>query len=111
MLLPVLSLTFWRKVRYNERNASSGPAKEGKTLDEVADIAQKYADAMATISVAGRCATHPANGESFGDLGDDDMEIGMGQHGEGGGGRQPLKSSQDTISLMANALVIDIPLQ
>ena len=26
------SLSFWRKVRYNERNASSGPAKEGKTL-------------------------------------------------------------------------------
>lgn len=90
---------------------AAAAAKEGKTLDEVADIAQKYADAMATISVAVRCATHPANGESFGDLGDDDMEIGMGQHGEGGGGRQPMKSSQETIAIMANALVKDIPLQ
>jgi Dihydroxyacetone kinase len=66
---------------------------------------------MATISVAVRCATHPANGESFGDLGDHDMEIGMGQHGEGGGGRQPMKSSRETIAIMANALVKDIPLE
>jgi len=86
-------------------------AKEGKNLDEVADIAQKYADSMATIAVAARCATHPATGAEFGDLGDIDMEIGMGQHGEGGGGRQPLKTSKETIAIMANALVKDIPLE
>lgn len=86
-------------------------AKEGKSLDEVADIAQKYADSMATIAVAARCATHPATGAEFGDLGDIDMEIGMGQHGEGGGGRQPLKTSKETIAIMANALVKDIPLE
>ena len=39
------------------------------------------------------------------------MEIGMGQHGEGGGGRQPMKSSKETIAIMANALVKDIPLK
>jgi dihydroxyacetone kinase-like protein len=38
------------------------------------------------------------------------MEIGMGQHGEGGGGRQPLKTAKETIEIMANALVKDIPL-
>ncbi|MCI8993113.1 MAG: dihydroxyacetone kinase subunit DhaK [Eubacterium sp.] len=90
---------------------AAAACKESKTLEEVGDIAQKYADSMATISVAVRCATHPANGESFGDLGDHDMEIGMGQHGEGGGGRQPMKSSRETIAIMANALVKDIPLE
>lgn len=85
-------------------------AKEGKTLEEVAAVAQKYADSMATIAVAARCATHPATGAEFGDLGDIDMEIGMGQHGEGGGGRQPLKTAKETIEIMANALVKDIPL-
>ncbi|MEG2083519.1 MAG: dihydroxyacetone kinase subunit DhaK, partial [Oscillospiraceae bacterium] len=78
--------------------------------DEVADLAQKYADGMATIAVAARCATHPQTGAEFGDLGDVDMEIGMGQHGEGGGGRQPMKSAKDTIAIIANALVKDIPL-
>jgi len=90
---------------------AAAAARAGKNLDEVAEIAQRYADSMATISVAVRCATHPANGESFGDLGDEDMEIGMGQHGEGGGGRQPMKTSKETIEIMANALVKDIPLQ
>ena len=89
---------------------AAAAAKEGKSLDEVADIAQLYADSMATIAVAARCATHPATGASFGDLGEDDMEIGMGQHGEGGGGRQPMKTSKETIAIMANALVKDIPL-
>ena len=86
-------------------------AKEGRNLDEVAEIAQKYADSMATIAVAARCATHPATGAEFGDLGDVDMEIGMGQHGEGGGGRQPMKTAKETIEIMANALVKDIPLK
>ncbi len=90
---------------------AAAAAREGRNLDEVANLAQRYADSMATISVAVRCATHPANGESFGDLGDDDMEIGMGQHGEGGGGRQSMKSAKETIEIMANALIKDIPLK
>ncbi len=89
---------------------AAAAAKEGKTLDEVAAIAQRYADSMATIAVAARSATHPATGAAFGDLGDEDMEIGMGQHGEGGGGRQPMKTAKETIEIMANALVKDIPL-
>ena len=89
---------------------AAAACREGKSLDDVADLAQKYADSMATIAVAARCATHPATGAAFGDLGDVDMEIGMGQHGEGGGGRQPLKTAKETIEIMANALVKDIPL-
>lgn len=90
---------------------AAAAAREGRSLDEVAALAQRYADSMATIAVAARCATHPATGAEFGDLGDVDMEIGMGQHGEGGGGRQPMKTARETIEIMANALVKDIPLQ
>ena len=87
---------------------AASAAKEGKSLEEVSKLAQEYADSMATIAVAARCATHPANGAPFGDLGDYDMEIGMGQHGEGGGGRQEMKTSKETISIMADALIDDI---
>ena len=83
-------------------------AATGMALPELAALAQRYADSMATVAVAARCATHPQNGASFGDLGDEDMEIGMGQHGEGGGGRQPLKSAKETVEIMASALVKDI---
>lgn len=85
---------------------AAAAAAEGKTLDEVADIAQRYADSMASITVKSTDATHPQNGMSFGDLGEtDQMEIGAGQHGEGGGVRVPMASSKDTIGLIAPKLV------
>lgn len=90
---------------------AAAAAKAGKSLEEVAEIAQKFADNMATIAVAAREATHPATGAPFADLGDVDMEIGMGQHGEGGGGRQPMKSADETIEIMMNALVKDLDIK
>ena len=73
---------------------AAAAAREGKSLDEVAEIAQRYADSMASLTVKSTDATHPQNGMSFGDLGETDlMEIGAGQHGEGGGVRVPMMSS------------------
>lgn len=83
-------------------------AQAGKTLEEVAEITQRFVDNMATIAVAVRAATHPATGTPFADLGDEDMEIGMGQHGEGGGGRQKLKTADETIKIMMDALLKDL---
>ncbi len=86
-------------------------AAEGKSLEEVAAIAQRFADNMATLAVALRGATHPSTGMALADLADDEMEIGMGQHGEGGGGRQPMKTADETAEIMVNALVKDIGIQ
>lgn len=86
-------------------HVAAAAARAGKTLDEVADIAQKYADNMASVTVKVTDATHPQNGMSFGDLGETDlMEIGAGQHGEGGGIRVPMLSSKDTVATVAEAL-------
>ena len=49
---------------------AAAAAREGKTLEEVAEIAQHYADNMASITVKSTDATHPQNGMSFGDLGE-----------------------------------------
>lgn len=83
-------------------------AAEGKTLEEVAEIAQRFADNMATIAVAARGATHPTTGDMIAELGEDEMEIGMGQHGEGGGGRMPLKTADETAEIMIEALLKDL---
>ncbi|MCI9311597.1 MAG: dihydroxyacetone kinase subunit DhaK [Lawsonibacter sp.] len=78
---------------------AAAAAREGKSLDEVAAIAQRYADSMASVTVKSTDATHPQNGMSFGDLGETDlMEIGAGQHGEGGGVRVPMMSAKDTVA-------------
>lgn len=86
-------------------------AAEGKSLEEVATIAQKFADNMATIAVAAKGATHPSTGGVIAELDDDDMEIGMGQHGEGGGGRMPLKTADETAQIMLDALLKDLDIK
>lgn len=90
---------------------AAAAAKAGKSLEEVAAIAQKFADNMATIAVAARGATHPSTGEPISILGEDEMEIGMGQHGEGGGGRQKMLTADETTDIMAGALVKDLDLK
>ena len=91
---------------------AAAAAREGKSLDEVAEIAQRYADNMASITVKSTDATHPQNGMSFGDLGEtDQMEVGAGQHGEGGGVRVPMASSIDTIALIAEPLCAKLDLK
>ena len=91
---------------------AAAAARKGKSLDEVAEIAQHYADNMASITVKSTDATHPQNGMSFGDLGETDlMEIGAGQHGEGGGVRVPMASAKETVATVAEALCKNLALQ
>ena len=93
-------------------HVAAAAAREGKSLDEVAEIAQRYADNMASLTIKSTDATHPQNGASFGDLGEtDQMEIGAGQHGEGGGVRVPMMSSKDTVATVADALSKNLDLK
>jgi len=63
---------------------------------------------MRTLAVAVRTATHPSTGNPIFDLGDDEMEIGMGQHGEAGTGRMQLKSADETAAIMLQMLLDDL---
>lgn len=86
-------------------------AAQGKSLEEVCAAASRFAANMATLAVAVRGATHPATGSVIADLGEDEMEIGMGQHGEGGGGRQTMKTADETAEIMINALLRDLSIR
>lgn len=79
-------------------------AEEGKTLDELLEIGERFNNNMATLAVAMRSCTHPQNNATISDLPDGIMEIGMGQHGEGGGGQTPLVSADDTAIQMVDLL-------
>ena len=80
-------------------------AEEGKSLDEIVALGEKFNEGIATLSVALKTATHPQNGQEIGSIDDDKMEVGMGQHGEGGGGVMPVKSADETAALMIKSLV------
>jgi len=80
-------------------------AEAGKSLDEVFAIASRFNDNMATLAVAMKTATHPASGQAIFELAEDEMEIGMGQHGEAGTGPCKLLSADQTAALMLDRLI------
>jgi len=80
-------------------------AEEGKGLDQVLEIAERFNSRMATLAVALRTATHPSTGQSIFELADDQMEIGMGQHGEPGTGSTRLMTADETAEAMLDRLV------
>jgi phosphoenolpyruvate---glycerone phosphotransferase subunit DhaK len=83
-------------------------AEEGQSLADVLAIAERLERNMRTLSVAVRSATHPSTGLELSPLGDDEMEIGAGQHGESGPGRMKLKNADETAQLMLERLLEDL---
>ena len=80
-------------------------AEAGRSLEEVHALAEKVSANMATLAVAMKTATHPASGQTIFDLADDEMEIGMGQHGEAGTGPSKIKSADETAQMMLDRLL------
>ena len=80
-------------------------AEMGKSLDEVYAIAEKFNNNMATLAVALTSATHPSTGDAMFELAADEMEIGMGQHGEAGTGRSKMLSADETTDVMLKQLL------
>lgn len=86
-------------------------AEAGRSLEDVVAIAQRFNQNMRTLAVAVTAATHPASGGLIGQIADDEMEVGMGQHGEGGGGVMKLASADETAKIMLDKLLDTLPVQ
>jgi len=80
-------------------------AEEGMSMDQVYAVADRFNNNMATLAVALRTATHPSTGQSIFELADDEMEIGMGQHGEAGTGSTKLMTADETAKVMLDRLI------
>ncbi len=83
-------------------------AEEGANLEQCSAIAERMQQNMRTLAVAVGTATHPSTGMPIFDLGEDEMEIGMGQHGEAGVGRLQLKTADETAAIMLEMLLKDL---
>ena len=79
----------------------------GKSLEEVATIAQGFADNMATLAVAASGATNPATGMEIAQVAAGCMEVGVGLHGEAGKAK-PMATAEETVSAMLDALLEDL---
>jgi phosphoenolpyruvate---glycerone phosphotransferase subunit DhaK len=89
----------------------AGAAAEKRLpLDEVTRIAQKAADACRSFGVALTPCTVPQAGKPTFAIGDGEMELGMGIHGEPGVWHGPLKTADEIADDMLDRLLADQPI-
>jgi dihydroxyacetone kinase-like protein len=84
-------------------------AEEGKSLQEVADICRRVNDQGRSMGMALTPCITPAAGEPNFTLGDDEMEIGIGIHGEPGRERMKVEPAAKIVERLASAVVEDLP--
>jgi dihydroxyacetone kinase-like protein len=84
-------------------------AEEGKSLQEVADICRRTNDQGRSMGMALTPCITPAAGEPSFTLGDDEMEIGIGIHGEPGRERLKVEPAAKVVERLATAIVEDLP--
>ncbi len=84
-------------------------ADEGMSLEEVREIAERAAKNVRTMGVALSPCTVPRVGKPSFEIADDEMELGMGIHGEPGIKRCKLMSADDTVSEMLGKILPDLP--
>lgn len=78
-------------------------------LDEVKRIATKAADNVRTMGVALSSLTVPRVGKPSFEIADDEMEIGMGIHGEPGIRRGKLEPADAIVTEILDKVVADLP--
>lgn len=84
-------------------------AEAGANLQECVRIATKVNDHGRSMGMALTSCVVPAAGKPTFDLGENEMEIGIGIHGEPGRTRMELKSAREIVEIMADAILTDLP--
>lgn len=86
-------------------------AETGAPLSAVADLARRVNDQGRSMGMALTSCTVPAAGKPTFELGEAEMEIGIGIHGEPGRRRVPLASAAEITEMLANPIIDDLQLK
>jgi dihydroxyacetone kinase-like protein len=84
-------------------------AEEGGSLTEVADLVKKVNESSRSMGMALTSCTVPANGKPTFELGEDEMEIGIGIHGEPGRERMKLEPADRIVDRLLEPVLSDLP--
>src|SRR5512139_1544886 len=84
-------------------------AEEKRSLKEVADVCRKAKELGRSMGMALTSCTVPHVGKPTFDLPEDEMEIGIGIHGEPGRIRMPLKPADEIVEMLMEPIIGDLP--
>ncbi len=84
-------------------------SEQGADIDEVYRVGEKINSVTRTMGIALTACTPPAKGSPLFDLGEDEMEVGVGIHGEPGRRRAKLVSADEIVDELLGAIVPDLP--
>ena len=83
-------------------------AEEGRSLQECADLATKVTENGRSMGMALTSCTVPAAGQPTFELGEDEMELGIGIHGEPGRERRPLAPAKEVAEMLLEPVLADL---
>jgi len=84
-------------------------AEQGRPLAQVADVAKRVSENGRSMGMALTSCTVPAAGKPTFDLAENEMEVGIGIHGEPGRRRLPLASAKEIAALLVDPVLADLP--
>jgi dihydroxyacetone kinase-like protein len=84
-------------------------AEEGRPLAEVADIARRVDEQGRSMGMALTSCTVPAAGRPTFELGEDEIEVGIGIHGEPGRERRPIAPAREVAAMLVEPVLADLP--
>lgn len=83
-------------------------AETGASLEEVQAVAQKVIDNVRTMGMAIKPCTVPAAGKPGFELSDEEMEVGIGIHGEPGTHKEALRSADEITDMLLARILEDL---
>jgi dihydroxyacetone kinase-like protein len=91
--------------------ALGAAAEQGADLDALVALGERVNSVSRTMGMALTSCTPPAKGSPLFDLGDDEMEMGVGIHGEPGRRREKLASADAIVDELLEAVASDLPFE
>lgn len=89
--------------------AVGAASEQGAELSDLVTLGDRVNSVTRTMGMALTSCTPPAKGSPLFELGDDEMEMGVGIHGEPGRRREQLADANAIIDELVEAVVTDLP--
>jgi dihydroxyacetone kinase-like protein len=89
--------------------AVGAASEQGADIEELLRIGNKVNDVTRTMGIALTSCTPPSKGSPLFEIGDDEVELGVGIHGEPGRSREKLQHADAIVDQLLDAVANDLP--